>query len=280
MLIPIPANLIATTTTIIYIGCHRSLRLRERAQLGGGAGDGAAAVEHELISTADAYKFPFVGSAVLFGLYALFKLFDKELVNLLLSVYFSALGAYTLAASAEPALGALCESRAARGAAAGERGAAAAAARLAARASAPLVDLGERRLPFGLGAVHPRASALALLCWAGALALAAAYFRTKHWLLNNLFGISFCVQGMERISLGSFKVGAILLGGLFFYDIFWVFGSEVMVTVAKSFDAPIKLLFPRAFADKATGAKAEARAARARAPRARAATTLLSCGCY
>ena len=36
--------------------------------------------------------------------------------------------------------------------------------------------------------------------------------------------------------------------GLFFYDIFWVFGTDVMVTVAKSFDAPIKLLFPRAFA--------------------------------
>ena len=34
-------------------------------------------------------------------------------------------------------------------------------------------------------------------------------------------------------------------GGLFFYDIFWVFGTDVMVTVAKSFDAPIKLLFPK-----------------------------------
>lgn len=32
--------------------------------------------------------------------------------------------------------------------------------------------------------------------------------------------------------------------GLFFYDIFWVYGTDVMVTVAKSFDAPIKLLFP------------------------------------
>jgi minor histocompatibility antigen H13 len=32
---------------------------------------------------------------------------------------------------------------------------------------------------------------------------------------------------------------------LFFYDIFWVFGTDVMVTVAKSFDAPIKLLMPK-----------------------------------
>jgi len=29
------------------------------------------------------------------------------------------------------------------------------------------------------------------------------------------------------------------------YDIFWVFGTDVMVTVAKSFDAPVKLLFPK-----------------------------------
>ncbi len=33
--------------------------------------------------------------------------------------------------------------------------------------------------------------------------------------------------------------------GLFFYDIFWVFCTPVMVSVAKNFDAPIKLLFPR-----------------------------------
>jgi len=30
------------------------------------------------------------------------------------------------------------------------------------------------------------------------------------------------------------------------YDIFWVFFTPVMVSVAKSFDAPIKLLFPTA----------------------------------
>ena len=32
--------------------------------------------------------------------------------------------------------------------------------------------------------------------------------------------------------------------GLFFYDIFWVFRTDVMVTVAKGLDVPIKLLFP------------------------------------
>lgn len=36
-----------------------------------------------------------------------------------------------------------------------------------------------------------------------------------------------------------------MLGLLFFYDIFFVFGTDVMLTVAKSVDAPIKLLFPK-----------------------------------
>ena len=71
----------------------------------------------------------------------------------------------------------------------------------------------------------------------------------KHWLANNILGLAFCIQGIEILSLGSFKTGAILLAGLFVYDIFWVFFTPVMVSVAKSFDAPIKLLFPTADVD-------------------------------
>jgi len=67
------------------------------------------------------------------------------------------------------------------------------------------------------------------------------YVQTKHWIANNLFGIAFSVTGIQAIELPNFKVGFILLWGLFFYDIFWVYGTDVMVTVAKSLDAPIKL---------------------------------------
>lgn len=64
-------------------------------------------------------------------------------------------------------------------------------------------------------------------------------------MASNLFGISLCIQGIAVFSLGTYKNGAILLLGLFVYDIFWVFGTEVMVSVAKNIDLPIKLLFPR-----------------------------------
>ncbi len=71
------------------------------------------------------------------------------------------------------------------------------------------------------------------------------YFLKKHWVANNIFGLAFAVNGVELLHLNNVMTGCILLGGLFFYDIFWVFGTNVMVTVAKSFEAPIKLVFPQ-----------------------------------
>jgi len=55
-----------------------------------------------------------------------------------------------------------------------------------------------------------------------------------------LFGMAFAINGVELLHLNSVLTGCILLGGLFVYDVFWVFGTNVMVTVAKSFEAPIK----------------------------------------
>lgn len=62
----------------------------------------------------------------------------------------------------------------------------------------------------------------------------------QHWIANNLFGIAFAINGVELLHLNNVVTGCILLSGLFLYDIFWVFGTNVMVTVAKSFEAPIK----------------------------------------
>jgi minor histocompatibility antigen H13 len=45
----------------------------------------------------------------------------------------------------------------------------------------------------------------------------------------------------KYIQLDTFWAGFVLLGGLFFYDIFFVFGTNVMVTVAVSMDVPIKV---------------------------------------
>lgn len=71
-----------------------------------------------------------------------------------------------------------------------------------------------------------------------------AFYLTKHWILNNIYGILFSIVALRNIHLSNFQVGFILLWLLFFYDIFWVYGTDVMVTVAKNLDIPIKLLFP------------------------------------
>lgn len=78
-------------------------------------------------------------------------------------------------------------------------------------------------------------------------ALGVWYLWTKHWVANNAFGLAFALNGIELLPVNTMKIGCILLCGLFFYDVFWVFGTDVMVSVAKKFDAPIKILFPQDF---------------------------------
>lgn len=213
VLIPVSVNLVTTSTLILYIGCHRSIKL-----LATEAEGGIPAADKEVLSAGDAYRFPFVGSAALFSLYVAFKYLDKDTVNLLMSVYFSAIGVYTLTNTFAPMITRII--------------------------SSPTKYGFKKTFPL-IGSIDALFTVAELISLFFAIVFSIVYFRTKHYLLNNVLGISFCIQSIERISLGSYKVGAIALIGLFFYDIFWVFGTDVMVTVAKSFDGPIKLLFPR-----------------------------------
>jgi len=99
--------------------------------------------------------------------------------------------------------------------------------------------------PWDKDETHIKFFGIDIVAAVAGVGVGAAYVATKHWILSNILGLCFSISGITFLSLGSYKVGAILLLGLFVYDVFWVFGTDVMVTVAKSFDAPIKLLFPR-----------------------------------
>ena len=61
---------------------------------------------------------------------------------------------------------------------------------------------------------------------------------------NNFLASAIAMQAIGTVKVDSFAVACALLSGLFFYDIYWVFFSEVMMTVATKVDAPIKFLFP------------------------------------
>jgi len=67
----------------------------------------------------------------------------------------------------------------------------------------------------------------------------------KSALLTDVLALSFSFNALSILKIDSFRTGCILLTGLFFYDIYWVFGTEVMLKVATSLDVPIKLLWPK-----------------------------------
>ena len=56
----------------------------------------------ETVSKSDAMQFPLLGSAVLFGLYIVVKVVKKEYLDILLTVYFSALGSFGIFSVVSP----------------------------------------------------------------------------------------------------------------------------------------------------------------------------------
>lgn len=113
------------------------------------------------MSADDAYKFPLIGSAALFGLYLVFKNFDKDAINILLSVYISLVGVGTLTSF----LSKLFPSR----------------------KNANRFGL-KRHLPL-LGEIDMLFSGMEFLYLLAAIEFSVAYFQTKHYMLNNIFGI-------------------------------------------------------------------------------------------
>jgi len=197
----------------------------------------------EVITSYDAMTFPFVASATLFGIFLFFKVIPQLYIDYTIALYFFGLGAAAMLQVYGETLGSWC---------------------------APLITNKHYSLSLTqkpdevkskdsdkkseeeedkpkedevlLSHDFDRAKIAAFgIC----VVIALWYALTKHWLANNLIGIAFAINALELLQLSSVMTGVILLGGLFFYDVFWVFGTNVMVTVAKNFNAPIKVVFPQ-----------------------------------
>lgn len=215
--IPYVAHLLLLVTAILYAACHNSLTLREEQAYARGekpddyepkdGEDTEGEVGYETLKASDAAQFPIFGSASLFGLYCAFKYFDKDTVNLIISVYFCCVGCAALTASFSPVIESLGPKVLGR------------KFSLKKKVSHPLPESVGGKSPWDIGVDGNIADVLSFLASA---AFCVAYFQSKHWTMNNVLGICFCLQGIERFSLGTYKIGAILLVGLFFYDIFWV----------------------------------------------------------
>jgi len=176
----------------------------------------------ETMSTKDAYMFPIIASFGLFGLFLSFMWFPREYINMVLTVYFLAFGLGALTSTISPLFDSLLG----------------------------ITDKDKKHLEMNIPFTNSQL--FSFDCTTGiiigfiiSVIVSVWYAVTKHWMANNVLGFAFCIQGIALISPGRYHIGCILLGLLLIYDIFWVFGTDVMITVATSFEGPIKLLFPK-----------------------------------
>uniref|UniRef100_A0A6B2EHN2 Putative signal peptide protease n=1 Tax=Phlebotomus kandelakii TaxID=1109342 RepID=A0A6B2EHN2_9DIPT len=205
-------SLVVMAMLPIFFGSFRSLK------------SGSSRVP-ERMNTKDAMMFPVIASLSLFGLYIFFKMFSQDYINLLLTGYFFFLGVLALSNMMSPVVNALVPT------------------------SIPNIPF---HLHFTQGEggqkediINYKFTSYDVACLVISTVIGVWYSLQKHWIANNLFGVAFAVNAVALLRLNNVITGCILLGGLFVYDIFWVFGTNVMVTVAKSFEAPIKLVFPQ-----------------------------------
>lgn len=92
--------------------------------------------------------------------------------------------------------------------------------------------------------VHLHFTKKSLASYAISTVIALLYLKTNHWTFNNIFGLVFSITGIMYTKITDLKTIMTLLWLLFVYDIIMVFKSDLMVTVAKNLDVPIKLSLP------------------------------------
>jgi minor histocompatibility antigen H13 len=70
------------------------------------------------------------------------------------------------------------------------------------------------------------------------------YVKINFWIINNYIALSFCIYSIEKCQQTAFWQVVIIFILLIAYDVTFVFKTDVMMTVAKGFEAPMKILFP------------------------------------
>eukprot|EP00177_Eucheuma_denticulatum_P004754 GFKZ01008640.1.p1 GENE.GFKZ01008640.1~~GFKZ01008640.1.p1 ORF type:complete len:377 (-),score=39.44 GFKZ01008640.1:1675-2805(-) len=213
--VPIALQMMGLATVIIVISSvNAAIRNRKRLS------DGDEAEERDVIGRDQAYRFPLVASGALLGMFLAFKYLPKEWVSFLLTLYGVTFGGLALS----QVLGSLIS-------------------QIPGFPEAMKKEIGHKDYVSFTGS-----DIIGLI---PASPIAYWYYTTKNWLPNNILACALGLSAIDLLAIPAFQVAAVLLSGLFFYDVFWVFGSKsvfgsnVMVSVAKQFEGPIKLVFPR-----------------------------------
>lgn len=216
--IPIQINITIHSMLIISIGSYKSLeemiRIMKKIHIDKNY-DGEDGIEQ--MSFNDAWQFPIVAGISLTGLYFAMQYFGKDVVNMMLLVYIAIGGTIGVKAMITSFSGNKFDSI----------------------DKDLILNFQIKQIGLDLQATKFDFICLAISCFQMAL-----YFFYKNWVFNNIMALIFCTHALQSMFIGNFKNGFLLLTLLFFYDIFFVFGTDVMLTVAKGIDAPIKLMFP------------------------------------
>lgn len=216
--LPIWANLIVFTLVPIYIGALRSRKLSPWWDI-----KDLEDSDISVIGSKEALKFPLVASAVLLSLYVAIKYISPQLVNLLISLYLLLIGVYCVKHYIYLQL----------------------------KSRKILEHPWKFSKQISIPYIMPTPELLELniqdlVAFILAAPIGIGYFFTKNWILCNIMGIALSIHALENMPISSFKIAFGLLAALLVYDVFFVFGTDVMLTVAKNIDGPIKLLFPKA----------------------------------
>lgn len=178
--------------------------------------------DDERVTMSDAMKFPIYASIALATLYILFKNLDKDFLNFIFKAIFaflgtSLIGGQVLRHEVQKIFKFLPQEE---------------------------KVLFDKKVDKKFIKQHFYFTTNNLASYAVGAAIGFLYFWTGHWTLNNILGISFSIVGIMYMKVSNYRVLSVLLWLLFAYDIFMVFKSDLMVTVAKNLDAPIKLVLP------------------------------------
>lgn len=206
----------------------------------------------QTISQNDAYWMPVMGGISLLSLYFAFKYFDQDKIQLILKYYFLFITIYSISSTFSTLLKGIC--------------------RIAFNKALPhwryTLSIDVKYSSFGFAtqdgkedgenkeeSIEPVEvknqisnfyfSLGDALGFPVALTIGYLYWINGHWILGNLIGSSLAITGIKTIRLDRFVTGFITLAGLFLYDIYFVFGTDVMITVATKIEVPVKLEVPR-----------------------------------
>ncbi|KAI7888960.1 signal peptide peptidase-domain-containing protein [Mucor mucedo] len=76
--------------------------------------------------------------------------------------------------------------------------------------------------------------------------LAFTYAVSKCWVIGNLFAISLATSAIALLSVDSFFTGFLLLLGMLAFDVFWLFGTDILENISEALtNTPTSVVWPR-----------------------------------